>query len=115
MPEPTHEDRAGERVFTETEEPKLTTRKGFRREFIRKSGDIQDGMSNGINIVEAGYVRPTGQHVEVPRSQYDRAPGPAAGMPDLLFSVVAATAAVGEMMARARERRRRRKEQDGHT
>lgn len=115
MPEPTHEERAGERVHQATSEPDLTDRRQFRREMARNSGDVQDATNNAINIVEAARVRPTGQHTEVPRAAYDKAPGPDAGLPDLVFSVVATAIAVGEVVARTRERRRRRRQGDGHT
>ena len=81
----------------------------------RNSGEVQDATNNAVNIVEAARVQPTGQHTEVPRAVYDKAPGPDVGLPDLVFSVVATAVAAGEVVARARERRRRRREGDVHT
>lgn len=114
MPEPTHEERAGARVYKATSEPDLTDRKQYRGELARNSGEVQDATNNAIDLVEAGArVRPTGQHTEVPRTQYDKPDRPDAGLPDLVFSVVASVTVVAEVVGRARERRRKRREHDG--
>jgi hypothetical protein len=69
MPEPTHEERAGERTYKATREHSRSERDQYRKEMVEKADDASDAIDNMHSVVRAGVgiTPPTGQHVEVPR------------------------------------------------
>jgi hypothetical protein len=115
MPLPTHEERAGERVFRELPDRKSSGDQ-YRSEAVQKSGDVNDALNNLSNIVQegVGVTRPTGQHALPPRGGYHapNQPGPAA--PDLVVGVAAGAAMIAEMFRAARKRSKGRKGKSGN-
>src|SRR5690242_6950377 len=115
MPEPTHEERAGARVYKETAARK-TDRQQYREEAVRNAGDTADAIDNTYTEVQAGLgiVRPTGQHTGQPRGDYATQERPAAGSPDPFVGLAAGVAVIAEAARVARARAARRRRRDGN-
>jgi hypothetical protein len=117
MPEPTHEERAGERTYNETPTG-VSRNEKYRRAAVRASGDIKDSVENMHSIVQAGVnpVRPTGQHVAAPHGDYHAPEASAGASPDPVVGAVAGAAMLAEAVRVLRERRRarRRRNQDAN-
>jgi hypothetical protein len=115
MPDPTYEERAGERVFNET--PSGTSRGGrFRRTSVRAAGDVVDSIENQYSTIRAAVdpVRPTGQHIAAPHGDYYAPEAPVGASADPVIGAVAGAAMLAEAarVVRQRRRARRRRNQD---
>lgn len=113
---PTHEERAGARVYKATQEPKDSGEK-YRTEAIRNFGKTSDAVKNMTTMVREGMgsPRPTGQHTTVPRGDYYAQRPPGASSIDPVVGAAAGAFMVAETVrAVRRARAKRKKERDGN-
>jgi hypothetical protein len=115
MPLPTHEERAGERVYREIPDSKSDDDQ-YLDEAVGNAPDTADATANIASIVRAGVnpVPATGQHVEVPRGgEYVTGDQPESGVADIATGFLAALAVVAQAKRKLRTRPQRKRDDDG--
>jgi hypothetical protein len=114
---PTHNERAGARVYKETPDAKSSGEK-YRDEGIRNFGKTADAAKNVTTMVREGMgsPRPTGQHTAAPRGDdyYAQKPPGAASTDPVVGAAAGAFMVAETIRAVRRARARRRKERDGN-
>lgn len=113
---PTHEERAGARVYKEAQNPKESSER-YRAEAVRNFGKTGDAVKNVTTMVRDGMgsPRPTGQYTAAPRGDYYAQQPPGAASIDPVVGAAAGAFMVAETVrAVRRARARRKKERDGN-